>query len=241
MKVMITGASTGIGAATARMLAKDNELFLVYNRSVDAAKVVAAEVEALGGTAHLMQCDITKEDNCVALMKAVSEKTEYLDVLVNNAGGLVKRVPAEELTWSFMQEVFDLNAFSLFKLSGLAIPLLKNGTNPNIVNISSIVIRHGAPGATMYSASKGAVDVFTRGLSRELAPEIRVNTVSPGVIDTPFHVKVSSPEQMEAWASANPLGVNGVPDHIAMAIQFCIDNTFLNGENIDVNGGAWIR
>ncbi len=241
MKVLITGASTGIGAATAKMMAKDNELFLVYNRSVDSAKAVALEVEKLGGIAHLLQCDVTTEENCIELMRQVSELTEYLDVLVNNAGGLVRRVEAQDLTWDFMQEVFNLNTFSLFKITGLAIPLLEKGTNPNIVNIASIVIRHGAPGATMYAASKGAVDVFTRGLARELAPNIRVNTVSPGVIDTPFHVKVSSKEQMEAWASANPLGVNGVGDHIGLAIQFCVDNTFLNGENVDVNGGAWIR
>lgn len=241
MKILLTGASTGIGAATAKMLAQGNELFLVYNRSVDAANEVAKSVESLGGTAHLLQYDITKEENCIALMKEVADKTEYLDVLINNAGGLVRRVAAQDLTWDFMQEVFNLNTFSLFKISGLAIPLLKKGTNPNIVNIASIVIRHGAPGATMYAASKGAVDVFTRGLARELAPTVRVNTVSPGVIDTPFHEKVSTKEQMDAWASANPLKINGQGEHIGLAIQLCIDNTFLNGENIDVNGGAWLR
>lgn len=240
-KILLTGASTGIGAETARLLAQGNELFLVYNSSREAATKVADEVEALGGTAHLIQCNITSEKNCQALMKAVKEKTDYLDVLINNAGGLVKRQAADALEWSLMEEVFTLNAFSLFKITSLAIPLLRKGTDPNIVNISSIVIRHGAAGATMYGAAKGAVDVFTRGLSKELAPEIRTNTVSPGVIDTPFHKKVSTPEQMEAWASGNPLKKNGEPKHIASAIQLCIENDFLNGENIDVNGGAWIR
>lgn len=241
MKILITGASTGIGAATAKMLAKDNELFMVYNKSEDSAKAVAKAVENLGGRAHLLQCDVTVEQNCIQLMDEISDLTDSLDVLINNAGGLVKRVPIKDLTWDFMNEVFNLNAFSVFKISSLALPLLEKGTNPNIVNIASVVIRHGAPGATMYAASKGAVDVFTRGMARELAPYIRVNTVSPGVIDTPFHEKVSTPEQMAAWADGNPLKKNGVGEHIGLAIKLCIENTFLTGENIDVNGGAWIR
>lgn len=241
MKILITGASTGIGADTAKMLANNNELFMVYNRSVDSAKTVAAEVNQLGGKAHLLQCDITKEENCIKLFKEISKLTDSLDVLINNAGGLVRRVPASELTWEYMNEVFNLNTFSLFKITALAIPYLKKGTNANIVNISSIVIRHGAAGATMYGAAKGAVDVFTRGLSKELAPSIRTNTVSPGVIDTPFHEKVSTPEKMKSWAESNPLLRNGNGEHIALAVKLCIENTFLNGENIDVNGGAWTR
>jgi len=241
MKILITGASTGIGASTSELLAKDNELFLVYNRSLDGVKQVAEAVKNNGGKAHILQCDITKEENCIELFNQISKLTDSLDVLVNNAGGLVKRVPAKDLTWDHMAEVFNLNTFSLFKITSLAIPFLEKGTNPNIVNISSIVIRHGAAGATMYGAAKGAVDVFTRGLSKELAPLIRTNTVSPGVIDTPFHVKVSSPEQMKAWASANPLQKNGNGDHIGLAVKLCIENTFLNGENIDVNGGAFVR
>lgn len=240
-KILLTGASTGIGAETARQLAEGNELFLVYNRSEKEARVVASEVEQLGGMAHLIQCDVTKESHCIELINAIKEKTGYLDVLINNAGGLVKRQAADQLEWTLMEEIFALNAFSLFKITSLAIPLLRKGTDPNIINISSVVIRHGAAGATMYGAAKGAVDVFTRGLSRELAPHIRVNTVSPGVIDTPFHHKVSTKEQMEAWAQSNPLKKNGEPKNIAQVIKMCIENDFLSGENIDINGGLWIR
>lgn len=240
-KILITGASTGIGSETACQLAKGNELFLVYNRSQEEAENVAKEVEQLGGIAHLIQCDVTKESHCIELINSVKEKTGYLDVLINNAGGLVRRQAADQLEWSLMEEIFALNAFSLFKISSLAIPLLREGSDPNIINISSVVIRHGAAGATMYGAAKGAVDVFTRGLSRELAPNIRVNTISPGVIDTPFHHKVSTQKQMELWAENNPLKRNGEPKHIAQVIKMCIENDFLNGENIDVNGGAWTR
>ncbi|PRY20633.1 3-oxoacyl-[acyl-carrier protein] reductase [Aliiruegeria haliotis] len=240
-KILITGASTGIGAETARLLAPGNELFLVYNRSVDAAKALGTEVEALGGTAHLLQSDITSEIACIELFRQLGELTDSLDVLVNNAGGLVRRQPVDALQWNLMEEIYALNVFSLMKVTSLAIPLLRKGTGASIVNITSIASRHGAAGATIYGSAKGAVDSLTRGWAKELAPAIRVNSVSPGVIVTPFHDKVSTPEQMGAWAEGNPLGRNGQPEHIASAIKFAIDNDFLNGESIDINGGLLMR
>ncbi|PLW76849.1 SDR family NAD(P)-dependent oxidoreductase [Cohaesibacter celericrescens] len=240
-KILITGASTGIGAETARLLAPNNELFLVYNRSVDKAKALEVELLALGAKVNLLQSDITSEIACIELFRKIGELTDSLDVLVNNAGGLVRRQPVDGLEWQLMEEIFSLNVFSLMKISSLAVPFLRKGTNANIVNITSIVVRHGAPTATLYGAAKGAVDTFTRGLCKELAPNIRANSVSPGVIDTPFHEKVSTPEQMDAWAEGNPLKRNGQPSHIASAIKLLIDNDFINGESIDVNGGLTIR
>ena len=240
-KILITGASTGIGAETARMLAPGNELFLVYNRSVEKAKALEAELTGKAAKVHMLQSDITSEIACIDLFRQIGALTDSLDVLVNNAGGLVRRQPADALEWQLMDGIFSLNVFSLMKITSLAIPYLRKGTAPNIVNITSIVVRHGGPGATIYGAAKGAVDTFTRGLCKELAPEIRANSVNPGVIDTPFHEKVSTPEQMKAWAEGNPLKRNGYPKHIAMAIQFVIENDFVNGESIDVNGGLTIR
>lgn len=240
--IFITGASTGIGAETARLLAPGNTLFLHYNASADAARKVKADCERAGAQkVELLQADITTEPACAALVEELSAKTSRLDVLINNAGGMIRRQAADALQWDTMEQIFALNVFSLAKITSLCIPLLRQGTDPNIVNISSIVIRHGGAGATLYGAAKGAVDVFTRGLSRELAPHIRANAVCPGVIDTPFHQKVSTPQQMEAWAKGNPLGRNGNPIHIAKAIALCVENDFLNGETIDVNGGLMIR
>ena len=240
--ILVTGASTGIGAETARLLAPGNKLFLHYNASEEAAKSVKEDVERLGGEAILIQADVTSEQACIDLVEAVKAQTDHLDVLVNNAGGMIKRQAADALEWSLMEQIFALNTFSLMKISSLCVPLLRaSKQDPNIVNISSIVIRHGGPGATLYSAAKGAVDAFTRGLSRELAPEIRTNAVVPGVIDTPFHVKVSTPEKMKAWAEGNPLKKNGQAIHIAKTIQYLIENDFVNGESIDVNGGLNIR
>jgi 3-oxoacyl-[acyl-carrier protein] reductase len=126
-------------------------------------------------------------------------------------------------------------------VTSLFIPLLEKGDDPNIINISSVAMRHGGPTATAYAASKAALDSFTRGAAKELAPAIRVNAVAPGVIITPFHDNVSTPEQLEAWRKGNPLGKNGDPIHIAQTIRFIMDNNFLNGETIDVNGGLFMR
>lgn len=240
--ILITGAGTGIGAETARVLAKGNTLFLHYNQSADAIRKVAADVEALGGKAILVQADITSEAACEALVAKVAEQTDHLDALVNNAGGMIRRQAVGELTWELMEQIFALNAFSLMKITSLCVPLLRRSTDdPNVVNLSSVVVRHGGATGTIYGAAKGAVDVFTRGAAKELAPYIRVNAVSPGVIDTPFHQKVSTPEQMKTWAGNNPLKRNGEPANIASAVKLLIENNFINGETIDVNGGLTMR
>jgi len=240
--VFITGSGTGIGAETARVLAPGNRLFLHYNSSKSEILRVKEDAERLGAEVELLQADISSERACEELVRDLSSKTPHLDVLVNNAGGLVQRQACDALEWDLMERIFALNVFSLMKISSLCIPLLRESVgDPNIVNVSSVVIRHGGPSATLYAAAKGAVDVFTRGLCKELAPRIRANSVVPGVIDTPFHLKVSTPEQMAAWAAGNPLKRNGEPRHIALAIKMLIENDFINGESIDINGGLNIR
>ena len=239
--ILITGASTGLGAETARHLAQDNQIFIHYCASKEAAQKVAADVEAQGGKAQPVQADLSGEDGCRALFKAVAGKVDKLDLLVNNAGGLIKRKPVKECDWNLMVQIFALNTFSAMMVSSLFIPLLEKAEDPNIINISSVAMRHGGPTATAYAASKAALDSFTRGAAKELAPTIRVNAVAPGVIITPFHDKVSTPAQLEAWRKGNPLQRNGDPIHIAQTIKFIMDNTFLNGETIDVNGGLFMR
>ncbi|PSW16094.1 oxidoreductase [Photobacterium rosenbergii] len=240
-KYLITGASTGIGAETARKLAKGNELFLVYNRSKGKAEDLAVELENRGAKVQLFQANLTSEAACIKLFEEIGEVTDTLDAVVNNAGGMVQRQGVDELTWDTMLDVFNLNTFSLFKVTSLSVPFLKNSNKACIVNVTSIVVRHGGPTATLYGAAKGAVDTFTRGACRELAPHIRVNSVSPGVIETPFHDKVSTDEQMKTWAENNPLQRNGKASNIADAIHFCIENDFINGESIDINGGLFVR
>ena len=239
--ILITGASTGIGAETARLLAEGNVIFVHYNASRDGAEQTAAEVQSRGGTAHLVQADLATEPGCDALYSLVSIQTNRLDVLVNNAGGLVERRPVAELEWSLMERIFALNVFSAMMMTRLCLPLLQRGKDPCVVNLSSIAARHGAPSATIYGAAKGAVDTLTRGMAAELAPGIRVNAVAPGVIETPFHEKVSTPERMRAFEAQTPLQRNGQAIHIARAIQFLIDDDFVTGETVDVNGGLYMR
>jgi len=239
--IVITGASTGIGGETARLLAEGNNIFIHNNESREAAEQTAAEVQERGGTASLIQADLFSEAGCDALYSEVSVMTNRIDVLVNNAGGLVQRQGLRQLEWSLMERVFALNTFSTMLLSSLFVPLLERGTDPCIVNVTSIAARHGAPTATLYGAAKGAIDSFTRGAAAELAPKIRVNAVAPGVIDTRFHERYSTPERMEKFRADTPLQRNGTALDVARAIQFLIENDFLTGETIDVNGGLFMH
>lgn len=239
--VLITGASTGLGAATARLLAPQNKIIVHYYSSKVAAEEVAKDIEESGGEAFLIQEDLTSEEACIRLVREVANRYSKLDILINNAGGLIRRQAARELEWELMLDIFSLNTFSTMKISSLCIPLLEKGEDPNIINISSIAMRHGAPSATIYGACKGAVDSFTRGLANELAPKIRVNAVAPGVIDTPFHKKVSTPEKMKKFKEATPIKRIGEAIHIANTIKFLIEDDFITGETIDVNGGLFMR
>lgn len=240
-RIFITGASTGIGAETARFLAEGNEIFAHYFSSESSARDLSAAIEAAGGKAHLIQADLSGEDGCRKLVDEVRQKTDKLDVLFNNAGGLVERKNVDKLDWSFMAQVFALNTFSTMMVTSLCIPMLRRGVDPCIVNTTSLAMRTGSPTATVYGASKSAIDSFTRGIAKELAPAIRVNAIAPGVILTPFHNKVTSEEQLEAFRQGNPLKKHGRATHIAEAVSFIINNDFVNGETIDINGGSYMR
>ncbi len=239
-KIIITGASTGIGADTARLLAPENEIIVHYYSSKAPAEKVAADVEAKGGKAHLIQADLSKPEECERFVAECAKLFPVVDVLVNNAGGLIHRQPINELDWDFMIETFSLNTFSTMKITSLCVPLLEKGDDPVIINMTSIAMRHGAPSATIYGACKGALDTFTRGAAAELAPKIRVNAVAPGVIETPFHEKVSTPEKMKTFRENTPLKRNGQAIHIAQAVKYLIENDFTTGATIDVNGGLFM-
>ncbi len=237
--ILITGASTGIGAETARCLAEGNTLILHHNQSP--IEPVAEDVQIRGGTVHTCQADLAGEAGCHLLMQAVNRVTEHLDVLINNAGSLLQRHTVEEVSWDLMERIFMLNTYSAMLLTKLCVPLLRKGNDPSIVNMTSIAMRHGAPTATVYGAAKGAMDSFTRGSARELAPDIRINAVAPGVILTSFHDRYSTEEKLASIASDTPVGFNGQSIHIAQAVELLIENTFITGETIDVNGGLFMR
>jgi 3-oxoacyl-[acyl-carrier protein] reductase len=239
--ILITGASTGIGAATAIRLAEGNKILLHFNQSKKEAEKVAKGISEIGGEVYPIQADLMNEIGCRQLFEQVEKSTNHLDVLVNNAGGLLTRHAVNNLTWNLMHEIFALNTFSTMMITTLCIPLLDKGNDPSIINITSIAMRNGGPTATVYGAAKGALDSFTRGAARELAPRIRVNAVAPGVIDTPYHQKFTPPELLDKFKNDIPLGRVGLDTQIARTISFLIENSFMTGETIDVNGGQFMR
>lgn len=239
--ILITGSSTGIGALAANDLAQNNQLIIHYRSSKEEAEITARTVKQRGGIPFLFQADLATDEGCIILAKFIEDNFNKLDVLVNNAGGLGSRHSASEITWSLLEKIFALNTFSVMRLSSLCTALLQKSNSPCIVNITSLAMRTGAPSATVYGAAKAAIDAFTRGFAKELAPKIRVNAIAPGFIKTPFHQGKTTEEQLNNMADLAALKKLGEPSHISMAIKFLIENEFMTGETIDINGGLHMR
>ena len=238
---LITGASSGIGAEIAKHLANGNRIIIHYNSSKEKASTVADAVTERGGKAHLIQANLSTQQGCEEVAKFVKEQIpNQLDCLINNAGGIIKQHQTEGTTWDCIENLFHLNTFSTIYLSSLCIPLMKPDSNASIINITSTIIRSGGTVGPIYAASKGAIDVFTRSLAREVAPDIRVNAIAPGVIETPFH-DVTPDKKMQEVIQMTPLKKTGQPNDIAQVVAMLIENTFITGETIDVNGGLYMR
>lgn len=240
--VLITGASTGIGAALARAFAAQGALVgLHYNSSVEAAEKVAGEIGDAGGRVVLFRGDVSRSEEVRRVVEEAAEAFGRLDGLINNAGGMVARVPYQEMTDADYDAVMDLNARSVLAASSAAIPhLKKNGGF--IINTTSIAARNGASnGAGLYGSSKAFVSNVTRGMAKELIPfGIRVNGVAPGVITTPFHERYSTDAQMKAMLATVPQGRLGTAEDCVGAYLFLASETlsgYMIGQVIEVNGG----
>jgi 3-oxoacyl-[acyl-carrier protein] reductase len=242
-RVLITGASTGIGAATARAFAAAGcRLAIHYNASRDAAEAVGADVRRAGAEAHLLQGDVRDSAVVRRVVEEAASVLGGLDVLINNAGGLVKRVPVAEIDDAIFDEIVDLNTRSLVIACAAAVPHLRKAKGGSIINVTSIAARHGGgPGAALYASSKGFVSTFTRGLARELAPDsIRVNAVSPGVITTPFHERYSTPQMLEAMRQTIPMARLGTAEECAGTFVYLASGAmsgYVTGQVIEINGG----
>ena len=242
---LVTGASTGIGAAVARMLAGAGARVVVnYNRSAAEAEAVVADIRAQGGEALLVQADVTQADDVRRMVAETMAAWGRIDVLVNNAGALVQRAPLHELPEAVWDEVMDLNVKSIYLVHREVAPIMIGQRSGCIVNMASIAAYHGGGGGSVsYAAAKAAVVTLTRGVAKELAPHnIRVNGVAPGVIDTPFHVKFSRPEQLQSWLTTVPMGRTGTADETAGAVLFLCSAlaTYVTGQVIHVNGGQYL-
>jgi NAD(P)-dependent dehydrogenase (short-subunit alcohol dehydrogenase family) len=240
---IITGATGGIGFAVAKRLGKDGYT-VVLNGIDDAAG--AKRIEELRGEgidAEYYGFDVTKEEDVTTNITNIGKKYGRIDVLVNNAGGLGGRSRFEEMTTEFYRFVMALNLDSVFFASRAAIPFLKKGEHPTIINYTSNAAWNaGGPGAGIYGTSKAGVHTITRALAKDLAEYgIRVNAVSPGTIDTPFHqqIKSTKPEVFASWANNIMLGRLGQPDDVASVVAFLAgkDAAFITAETIQVGGG----
>lgn len=240
MRAVITGGTGGIGLSTALELGKAGYDIIVTGIDQEAADAALKTLESNGIKAEYSYADSMKEEDVNRCFAELAEKYDSLDVLVNNVGGLGGRQRFEEMETSFMRRVMALNFDSAFFASRAAIPLLKKGSHPSIINYSTIAVTSGGgPGAGIYAASKAAIEGLTRGLAKDLAEYgIRVNAVSPGTIDTPFHAATKR-EIIDSWKEGILMKRLGKPSEVATVIEFLVSEkaSFITGEVIQVNGG----
>ncbi|MCL7753869.1 SDR family NAD(P)-dependent oxidoreductase [Polaribacter sp. Z022] len=240
---VITGATGGIGFQVAKRLGQDGYTVVLNGIEDDQGAKRVEELEAEGITAEYIGFDVTSDDAVTSNITAIGEKYGKIDVLVNNAGGLGGRSRFEEMTTEFYRFVMALNLDSVFFASRAAIPFLKKGENPTIINYTSNAgWNAGGPGAGVYGTSKAGVHAITRALAKDLAEYgIRVNAVSPGTIDTPFHaqIKATKPEVFASWANNIMLGRLGQPEEVASVVSFLAskDAAFITAETIQIGGG----
>jgi 3-oxoacyl-[acyl-carrier protein] reductase len=240
MNVLVTGASSGIGAATAIAFARRGANLLIHYNSKDSeARAVLEEVLRHGVEAQLVQADMTTMEGTHKLAEFAAGQP--IDILVNNAGSLLARARVLDFTPELWDRVMMLNLTSTFFLAQAVLKGMMERKRGFIVNVSSVAARSGGGlGAIAYAAAKGSVSTMTKGLAREFAPlNIRVNAVSPGTIDTNYHRTFSTLEALDSIRSATPAGRLGTPDEIADTILFlCSDQaSFIHGQVIEVNGG----
>ena len=241
-KILITGASTGIGAELAKAFAKQGAIIgLHYFSSEDAAKTVASEIQGEGGRIELIKADVSDSQAMAGAVREAAEVLGGLNGLINNAGGMVRRVPYAKVSDKDYDEIMDLNARSIVVASREALPFLKE-QGGFVINTTSIAARNGAGGgAGMYGSSKAFVSNVTRGMAKEwIEFGIRVNAVAPGVITTPFHERYSTKEQLDAMLATIPQGRLGVAEDCVGAYLFLASKQlagYVIGQTIEVNGG----
>jgi 3-oxoacyl-[acyl-carrier protein] reductase len=241
---LVTGASGGIGAAVAAALAAQGaHVALHYNRGEAAARAVADAITAKGGTAFLVQGDITQRGVPAKVVNEAAEKLGGLDILFNNAGAMIRRMPFMELDDALYDEALDLNARPVIAASQAAVPHMEKRGGGSIINVGSIAgIDGGGSGSGHYGSAKAYVHNLTRHMARDLARlNIRVNAIAPGVVQTAFHA-ATPPERMQAMQATIPLGRLGTPDDCVGPVLFLASSaaSYMTGQILHVNGGMYL-
>jgi 3-oxoacyl-[acyl-carrier protein] reductase len=239
---LVTGASSGIGRATAEALARRGASVAInFHRNEAGAEAARKAIAGGGGKAIVVQADVRSAAGVKTLVARTAQELGPVDILVNNAGSLVERLKILELSEARWDEVIDLNLKSAFLCSQAVAKSMMDRKAGAIVNVSSVAGRNGgALGSIHYSTAKGGLITFTKGLAKEVAAyNVRVNAVSPGVIQTHFHEQFSTPEMMQAYCKTIPLGRVGTPGEVASVICFLVSDAagFLVGETVEINGG----
>jgi 3-oxoacyl-[acyl-carrier protein] reductase len=241
LRVLVTGSSTGIGAATARAFAACGARVAIhYGSNAGAASALAAEISATA----VISGDLRQRGAAADVVAAAAEKLGGLDTLVSNAGAIVGRTPLNDFDDSIYDEVMALNVRAVAELARAAHPYLARSTSASIINTGSIAGRNGgAPGSGLYAATKAAVHSLTRSMAKEFAAAgIRVNAVAPGVIETPFHASTSS-EFLDSVRRTIPLGRLGRAEDCCYHVVFLASpvlSGYVTGQIIDVNGGQFM-
>ena len=243
---LVTGASSGIGAATASLFGSlGTRVAIGFHSNQKGAETTRDAIRSAGGTAVCFRANVQIPEDIESLVTRTVAELGPIDILVNNAGSLIERAALMTQTVESWDSVMNLNLRSAFLCSQIvATSMIERGTG-SIVNIGSIAAHNGGgPGSGAYSSAKAAVITLTKSLAKELAPHgIRVNCVNPGVIDTPFHEVFSTPEAMMNIAKMIPLGRVGNPMECAKVIVFLasVAASYIVGESIEVNGGQLMR
>ena len=242
---LVTGGGVGIGKAMVQLLAARGAFVGIHcNSSIKGANETLEQVRAAGGDGVVLQADLSNFNAAADVVADFSKQAGGLDVLINNAGSPVERAKIEDCSLELFQTILNVNLTSAFVVTQAAIPhLKKSGKGAIVNNLTLSIFTGGSGGAGPYAIAKGGLQVMTRTLARELAPDVRTNAIMPGVIDTRHHEVYSTPEKMQEYTKQTPLARNGEANEVAEAAVFLASDaaSFINGALLDVNGGRYLR